>query len=77
MAAPGKAAPVAAAHAAQSFPRQLVAPAPSGRLAEVIPHARQYPIDDALTFSPLDQPQAVADAILLAVDQVVAPPHGR
>jgi len=42
------------------------------RLAEIIPHARQHPIDDALTFSPLDQPQAVADAILLAMDSMTA-----
>jgi pimeloyl-ACP methyl ester carboxylesterase len=51
---------------------RLFPAADAARLAAIIPHAQQHPIDDALTFSPLDQPQAVADAILLAMNGLPA-----
>ena len=42
-------------------------PADAERLAATVPGARPVWIDGALTFSPLDRPDSVADAVRLAL----------
>ncbi len=43
------------------------------RLVALLPKARLVWIDDALTLSPLDQPGAVAEAVLSLLDELVVP----